>query len=379
MKIAHLVDSLKTGGAQKLLVTFSRQAQAWDKGFPISVSVISLRADGDSPMAGELVQAGAQIAALPGKGLFDPTRFLRLIQLLRRERFDILQSHLSYSNILAGISRRLVSVPVICTLHNAAWDPRHTRAFRQWLEYWILRTQAQRVVAVGEAVAAAHQDRIPPQRLKMIANATSLPVRLSVEEREGIRKELTCGSGGPLLISVGRLSPQKGYSDLLQAFAQVSARYPEARLVIAGDGSLREALSAQISQLGIQERACLLGNRQDVPSLLAASDLYVSGSHFEGLPVAALEAMSAGLPVVATQVGDLPGVVVPGTGLLVPPQQPSQLAQAISSLLEDTNRRTEYSQAARRHAEANFSASNWFDKYMSLYQEVIQENSRRAR
>jgi hypothetical protein len=115
MKIAHLIDSLETGGAQKLLVTFTRQAVTQKSRPAMTVTVISLRADADKPMAVELAQAGAMIVTFPGNGLFDMNRFVRLVRFLRQEQFTLIQAHLSYANILACLAE-ISRVPLVCTM-----------------------------------------------------------------------------------------------------------------------------------------------------------------------------------------------------------------------------------------------------------------------
>ena len=117
-------------------------------------------------------------------------------------------------------------------------------------------------------------------------------------------------------------------------------------------------------------RVILLGVRNDVPRLLAAGDIFVSASHWEGLPVAVLEAMAVGLPVVATSVGDVPDVVVPGTGLIVPPHQPAALATTIRTLLDDPEQGRQLGMAGRAHVVRNYAIEAWADKLLKLYSEL---------
>jgi glycosyltransferase involved in cell wall biosynthesis len=176
------------------------------------------------------------------------------------------------------------------------------------------------------------------------------------------------------LLAVGRLSEQKGFADLLEAFAIVHNTHPEAFLAIAGAGELQGELTARLQQLGLTGHASLLGGRSDVPQLLRASDVFVSSSLWEGLPVAVLEAMSAGLPIVATRVGEVPLTVVEGTGLLAPPAQPQQLAAALQTMLTDAAKREALGRAALEHVERHHSPATWFDQHLALYQSVTRRS-----
>ncbi|MGH2524638.1 MAG: glycosyltransferase, partial [Anaerolineales bacterium] len=183
----------------------------------------------------------------------------------------------------------------------------------------------------------------------------NLAPSLAAAERAAIRAELAGDPARPLLVAVGRLSHQKGYGDLLTAFATLRQTHPHAALIIAGGGGRHAELSAQIASLHLDHHAWLLGARNDVPRLLAASDIFVSASHWEGLPVAVLEAMAAGLPIVATSVGDVPRVVSAEAGLIVPPHQPDLLAGALRTLLDNPVQRQRLGEAARAYVTRNHS------------------------
>ena len=177
--------------------------------------------------------------------------------------------------------------------------------------------------------------------------------------------------------SLGRLHPQKGFSDLLTAFAQVRQRIPSVRLFVAGDGELRDDLEAQARSLGMAAVVTFAGVRADVSEVLAALDVFVLPSLWEGMPNAVLEAMASGLPVVATAVGGTPEVVVDGvTGLLVPPQDPGALAQAIGHLLRDPDLRRRMGRAGRRRVEEHFDVRETVRQVESLYETLLREKGR---
>jgi glycosyltransferase involved in cell wall biosynthesis len=166
---------------------------------------------------------------------------------------------------------------------------------------------------------------------------------------------------------VGRLTSQKGFEHLLQAFARVHEKYPNAALVIAGDGRQLDSLAAQIRSLGLEGHAFLLGQRDDVPRLLAVADVYVNSSLLEGTPVSVLEAMSAGLPIVATSVGDTPYLLDSDSGILVPPAQPEKLAEALMVLLSDPLRRDSLGKSARVRTQKDYSPQAWTRNLLAFY------------
>jgi glycosyltransferase involved in cell wall biosynthesis len=172
------------------------------------------------------------------------------------------------------------------------------------------------------------------------------------------------------------LIPDKGYSDMLIAFEKISRTNPGVSLLIVGDGNLRNTLQEQIRSLGIEGRALLLGPQDDIPSLLSASDMYISASHREGMSMSLLEAMAAGLPTVTTDVGDASMMFTDATGILVEPHSPDHLADAVNALLSDPARMKSMGRAAREHLMAQYGLETWTNKYMTLYSHILKNNGR---
>ncbi|MBU0511084.1 MAG: glycosyltransferase, partial [Chloroflexi bacterium] len=341
MHILQLIDTLSWGGAEKLQLTFAREARA--RGFRLTV--MGLKYIADAPYPPMLTALGAEVNILPGKRLLNIGRIMLLARYLRREQVDILHTHLAYANIIGALAGVLAGVPVVATLHSIGTDPRHYHPLRYRLEKWAL-SHANRLIFVADAVAEAYAAILPETKMRVIPNPVEPVADLSPPERIALRSELMGDPTRPLLISVGRLSPPKGYHDLLQAFAALHQKIPAAYLIVVGGGTLYDQLSEQVAALKLEKHAQLLGARTDVPRLLAASDIYVSASHREGLPLAILEAMSAGLPVVATGVGGVPELVG-GRGILIPPRRPEAFAAALVSLLNDPAQQRSLGTAAR--------------------------------
>jgi glycosyltransferase involved in cell wall biosynthesis len=369
IRVAMMIDSLRIGGAQKLVTQFvsavPRQA--------IQTTVISLRGD---PVASnlELIQAaGADVRNFPGRSLLDVKRLTRLIRYFRQEKFDLIQTHLSYANILGCLAGHFAGIPVVATLHSTGHDPERKYRLITRLEESVLRYFAGRILAVGYTVADTFKGRFGSRALDIIPNGVPAPIGLSPQARQQLRCEIAGDENHPIIISIGRFVPAKGYKDMIDAFAMLHRRNPRPVLVIAGVGSLFEKVKSQISELRLEQAVNCLGARNDVPQLLAASDIYASSSHWEGLPIALLEAMMAGLPIVATSVGDIPKAVTPETGIVVPPHDPLGLADALSDLISQPEKACEMGAAARTRAMQEYSLDTWIKRLTSLYEETVSQ------
>jgi glycosyltransferase involved in cell wall biosynthesis len=190
---------------------------------------------------------------------------------------------------------------------------------------------------------------------------------VSQETKDRIRTELAIPVDGKSLISVGRLAPEKGHAILISAFNRLAANFPSAHLVLAGGGKLMEELISEAQTGGFGDRIHFLGVRNNIPELLAASDLFVLPSHSEGLPMALIEALAIGIPTVCTAVGGIPAVIEDGeTGRLVPPNDSVIMAKVIAELLNDENQCQKLSQAGKLLIEEKFSIESMCRKYEQL-------------
>jgi glycosyltransferase involved in cell wall biosynthesis len=181
----------------------------------------------------------------------------------------------------------------------------------------------------------------------------------------------------PLVLNVARLVPQKGLSYLARAARLVLDSRPDARFAVVGQGPLEDELARQVAELDLEGRFVLAGVRSDVPELMAAADVFVLSSLWEGLPISLLEAMSSGCPVVATEVGGVGGVVQSDrTGLLVPSEDPDALAQAILRSLNNPQESQQRALAAREWAHRHYSMETWVRKLEQLYLHELGQRSR---
>lgn len=364
MRVAHLIDTLHWGGAEKWIASFAEIAKL--RG--LDVAVISLQTFvANNPYRAQLESFGANVQALSITRLYDLSALPTLIRVFRTGHFDVVQTHLSHANILGALVGRWVGVPVVATIHSTHLDTRGHYRIRSMMEQFMLRYVSRRVMAVGNGVAEAHRTRLGSKVIDVVPNAVKLGLVLSDSERTSLRIELAGDPSRTIIIAVGRMVVLKGYAELLTAFAQVRKDFPKIFLLIVGDGSLRADLEALTSVLGIINDVRFLGLRTDVPRLLAASDIFVNNSHWEGLSMSMLEAMAAGLPILATNVGEAPFLLADGRGFLIPPRDVNALSAKLRKMLGESLTQMNAGKTARAFAESHYALEPWFDKVLDVY------------
>lgn len=363
MKVAHLIDTLWWGGAQIVLVDFANAAIP--RGLDMVVIVVRWKMESPYPLL--LEQAGARVRFLSATTLYDPTVLPRLLAILREEKVDILHTHLSHANIWGGIAGKLAGIPVVTTLHNVRLPATRKISIRAAIERLVLRFLTTKLTAVGKNVADTHEGDFPLEKVRIISPPVRAFTGLSQADRNELREEIAGDSSRFIALAVGRLVPQKGFTDLLSAFAEVHSRHPDVVLALAGDGQLRAELEAQARSLSLEGSVHFLGYREDISDLLVACDLYVSSSHREGFSRAMLEAMSAGLPVLATGVGDASALLAEGRGVLVPPGDVRAFANEFSRLLENPDALGALGEKGRAYVQEHHSVNAWLDALLEIY------------
>ena len=292
----------------------------------------------------------------------------RLYRHIHSRRPTILHTSLFHANLSGRITGRLTGVPIIISSERTM---AMESEWRYRLNRWTIG-MVDRVVAVSKKVGefCINNIRLPAQKVVVIHNGVEIPL-LPPDTREQARLELGLPQDALVCGAVSRLDPVKGIDVLILAFAQVLASHA-AYLVIVGEGPERQHLESVAQESGVSDRVIWAGYRADVPQQLPAFDVFVQPSLHEGLPNTVLEAMAAGLPVVATAVGGTPELVVNGkTGLLVPPGDPAALVGAITALLENPEARGSMGQAGRRRVKQRFTVEEMVQKIEQLYEDML--------
>jgi len=284
----------------------------------------------------------------------------KLAAAARRERTALVHGFLFQGNLLAAAVSLLGRTRCVTSVRNVD-------AGKRWRDRRLSRmahARAARVVFNSKLVRdfTLRREGISPEKAVVIFNGVE-DCSLAPPPRTG---------AGPRIVCVASLREKKGHRHLLDALSRLRPRYPDLRLLLAGEGPLREPLERMAGSMGLAGAVEFLGHRPDVASVLASADIFVMSSLEEGMPNALLEAMSAGLPPVVTRVGGNEEVVGEGeAGLLVPAADPAALASALDSLLGDEERRRRMGSAARRRFEQNFTIDRMIAAYQSLYDEVL--------
>jgi glycosyltransferase involved in cell wall biosynthesis len=327
------------------------------------------------PIGAEMQAAGVPVTVLGlNPGLRRPWDVARLGQFLRAARPQIVHTFLLTASLYGRLAAMLARVPIVIgTEQNIYARKRPSHAFAERL----LMAGTDRVVVAADAVRDFYlrQVHADPAKIEVIHNAVDWSQLQTTRSRAEIRASLGIDAEAPVAITVGRLTEQKGHTHLLDAIAG-SPALARVHLLVAGDGELREPLADQAEKLGLARRVHFLGVRRDVGNLLAASDLFVLPSLWEGLPLALVLAMGAGLPVVATRVAGVPEVVDDGrTGMLVAPGDAAALADVVTRLLAEPEKARQIGSAARAAVLPRFGIEAYVASIATLYDRLLDERA----
>ena len=356
-RLLLLITLAEVGGAQSYVAAL---LPALTRDFDVAVA-----AHGPGPLQEAAAANGARFIPLEHvRRSVNPLRDLaglaELVRLFRRERPDIVHANSSKAGILGRLAAAFARVPIrIFTVHGWAFAAHSGLAssLYRWADRLISPLTSMTIcVSEYSRTQGLEARTCAADRTVVIPNAVDLQPP-SAGERN--RKP-------PVLIAVGRLKAPKDFLTLVRGLALL--RPGSAKTLIVGDGPDRADVEAEIRRLGIGNEVELLGERRDVPELLADADVFVLSSSSEGMPVSVLEAMAVGLPVVGSQVGGVPELVVDGVnGLLVRPGDPSELARALDRLLFDAELRRRLGEAGRERAQGRFTLDSFRRAHVELY------------
>jgi glycosyltransferase involved in cell wall biosynthesis len=358
-----VVDSLEVGGAERHVVDLAVALRRKGHGVTVACSATGGLSD---LLDGANVPVRVLLDRLV-KRRVSVTYARGLRRLVREQRFDLVHAHIYASAAASALATVGTGVPLVVTEHTeGAWQGRHARLLSR-----LIYRRARSVIAVSSPIRGRllERDGVPPEKISFIPNAVisasgrkpGTTSTLPDERREG-----------PLVGVVARLQPEKGVANFLKAAARVSAACPAARFLVVGDGPLREELLRLADRLGLRERVRFLGHRADARELVGLLDVLVVPSLTEGTPLIVLEAMAAGVPLVASAVGGVTDQVRHGKeGLLIPPGDATALGDALLELLQDPDRAHRLGEAGRRRADSVFSHAAMVRKIEGVYHAAL--------
>jgi len=362
LKVLQLIPTLDRSGAEKQMVLLSKGLPR-DR-FRVEAAVLTRT----GPLEAELAEAGVPVTTIGKRHKVDPLALDRLTRFLKAGQFDVVQTWIFAANAYGRIAARRAKAPVVVTTEMAVdlWKGKVERAVDRRLATW-----CDRLVGNSQAVVDFYRGLgVPDDRLEMIYSGIADEPAPSVD-RAAVLAELGFPADSILVLFAGRLAAQKRVGDLLKTLDLLQHIQPNLRTAIAGDGPLRAELETTAGHYELGDKVRFLGHRDDVPRLMAASDLVVLPSEYEGLPNVLLEAMLLSRPVVATSAPGTTEVVVDGvTGALAPIGDAPRMARAIRDLVRDPDRSRAMGEAGRARVLADFRADAMVERFADLYERL---------
>lgn len=363
--IVHMIDELPRDGAEMLLVDLMRLRMPGCR-----YQIVCLIRGG--PLEQDFQRLGIQVKIFGRRHKFDIGLVFRVAAWLRKEKVDVVHTHLFTADTYGRLAARIAGVPaVFSTVHNIVnpWKGSGRKAIDR-----LFARLSTAVVGCSEEVTKtlASRDKIPVAKLVSIPNGIDLQ-KFSSFSGAGVREEFGLPVERQLIGVVGRLHEQKAHDDLFRALAllpQVRAR--QLTCLVIGTGDLLAPLTQLVKELGLEDCVIFTGMRTDVPRLVAALDVFVMSSRWEGLPIALLEAMASAKAVLCTRVGGIPDVVIDGdNGVLVNAGDVAHFAQRLDALLQDADLRQRLGHRARETVIARFDVSRTATAYNRLHRQAL--------
>lgn len=364
INVLHLINEIEPAGAETLLLNTVRH---FDKEkFSLTIAYFL----GPGTLAQEMREAGAEVVDFSRGGKVDPLFLARLVNLVWENDIDIIHTHLIQASLIGRLVARLMGVRLILSTRHFAYDHKENGLVRR-----LQRLTApidSMILAVSKPVKdhMVFKEGFSPERVEIVPNAIDIGL-FKMRNPKNINKEVL---ETPVIGSVGRLHPQKGFDTFIEAAKIILSEKSASRFKIVGEGELLETLKDKTNQLGISEAVEFAGQRSpaEIPDILAGFDVFVQASNWEAFGIAIVEAMACGLPVVATNVEGVVDIIDDGVdGFLIPPKEPRALADRILRLLCHPELRRRIGAAARRKVEENFDIRDMADKMANIYLKLL--------
>lgn len=381
LRVLTLVDRLGTsGGGERLAMQIATRLDP--ERFERTLCVTRWPQD-DVPQealdrtVAELEAEGVRFLPLVRSGRFDLRAWGRLVRRIRRERIDVIHAHKFGSNAWAAVLGAVARVPVVVA-HEHTWSY-EGQPMRRFVDREVIARLSDAFIAVSreDRRRMIEIERIDPDDVLFVPNGIE---RLPAGDRTTVRTELGIPEDAPVAGTVAVMRPQKAVDVLVRAAERLLPEFPNLQMLVVGGGFEKPRIEAMIEELGIGANVRLLGFRADIPDFLAALDVAVVSSRFEGSPLSVMEYMDAGKPVVATRVGGVPDLIEHGEhGLLVEPDDPEGLAAGVAELLRDPDRAAWMGERGRERRQAEFDIALVAERFEQLYERLHAASGRGRR
>jgi len=372
-KVLYAIGTLGLGGAEYQMATLARELV--DRGHHCELFAL----DASGPVRNLLETH--QVAIHDGGYNSTSPKWKRLLQLVRAEfrlwnlarrtKPDVLHAYLPLTNFMGAIAGKLAGIRTVITSRRALGT--HQDRHRLWKSFDKIANSLSDLIIVNSLAVkddTIARDNADPNKLIHIPNGLDMErFDINTTDRQRLRQELGLNTSDIGLITVGNLIPYKGHADLLNAMPSIIKSYPNIRCYIAGeDRGVRKELENIASRFEISKHIIFLGQRNDIPELLMAMDIFILPSHEEGFSNALLEAMASGLAIIATDVGGNKEALANGRlGLLTPSRNPAALASAVIKMLSNDEQLRQLGQLSKTHVNNKYTVNNMVDAHISLY------------
>lgn len=393
-RVMQIISNLEIGGAQEVVRTLAENMDQLG-----STSVVCTFQDG--PLSEALRSKDIPVEVLPERkhSVFSVIPYIRelvayykqLQKLVEKYQIDVIQTHLLRSmDFLVLLLRKPNGPRVYWTFHNSLFDLREDhlakhrwslkiKRFSHHVLYWLGSKRVDGIIAVSQDVETAILDTmfgISKNKISIIRNCVDTQRYKGKIDRQAARENLGFTEKDKVGVVVATFKRQKGHRYLIEAVSNLVQTHPEFHVLFVGDGELRSEMERLVDNLSLKRTVHFLGTRSDIPSILAASDMFILPSLWEGLPMALIEAMASGLPVVATNVSGTCEVMVDGkSGILVDPGNNGALTSAIEKLLDNPDKTREMGAFSQKRVNDLFSAKSQATEYIELFNRNLTLNS----
>lgn len=360
IKILHLTTDAKMGGTEKMILAFVKNCSG-----DFQNTVVTLK--GNGPLLEEALKYNACCLSLNLKKPLDIWKSFKLYKILKEQKPDILHTYLFHSNIAGKIIGKSAGIKhIIC-------GQRNIDSWRKWYHILIDRFTSSFSEAVISNTKAGkkrliEKEKLSPHKITVIYNGINEPDT----PHSLIKKGLKIDKNAKLLLNIGSFFEKKGHSILIRSFAEILKKNKNLHLILAGEGPLRSEMKSLATELSIKDNIHFLGFRKDIFELLSSSILFILPSLWEGMPNVVLEAMSQGIPVIASSVGGVPEIIEDNIdGFLIPPNDPKELTKKILYALDNPEHCKEISLKAQEKVKTKFSMKKMITSLEEFYRKTI--------
>ena len=365
-KILYVIWSLDQGGAEQVVMNLAQTLNGKD----FEPVICCLNEPGR--YAPSMCNAGIKVHALHKKGKVDIACVRKLVSLIKREKIDLVHTHLFTANLWGRFAARLANVPCVITDHNVdTWKKRH-----HFIIDWFLLRWTSSAVCVSKNVREFYERKVAGHGKKSIVIYNGIDVekfRNKAQHSLSLRESLNLGKNAILLGSIGRLVPQKAHKDFVDCVRILKQSVNQnVHGVIVGEGPEQRQIQEYIDKKSLRGSVHLMGFRQNMSEIYADLDFFVLPSYREGFPMAILEAMASRIPVIATNVGGVAECLIHNSnGVMVEPRKPGEIAKSVAELIGDSRFRQSVTQQAYSDVMRKYSNEVMTENHKNLYLHVI--------